>query len=241
MSVPARGGRVRGPEPERPARRGRAGGHDDGHRAYALPGLADGTYSVGLLPDPDWKATAARDEFTEVTIAGGSAVQADFGRTRRLIGDVGPQTVRVGGTLDVTVPLTAAAAGHRLVYSLDGTVPAGMTIDSATGELRWSPTAADAGRHTATVRVSDPFDTRGDRHPAGDDRGDDPESFRRWCRPWFRRLFRRWSPGDPPPVPQIAVGGAGEVRVFAADGAPRLTLRPFGAGSAAPSGSPPGT
>jgi hypothetical protein len=60
----------------------------------------------------------------------------------------------------VTIPPTDAAAGHRLVYSLEGNVPAGMTINPATGELRWTPTAADAGRHTATVRVRDPFDTR---------------------------------------------------------------------------------
>ena len=84
---------------------------------YTLPGLADGTYSVGVLPDADWKATAPGGEFTEVTIANGSVVQADFGRARRLIGAVAPQTVRAGDSLDVTVPLTAAAAGRRLVYS----------------------------------------------------------------------------------------------------------------------------
>jgi hypothetical protein len=35
-----------------------------------------------------------------------------------------------------------------------------MTINPATGELMWTPTAADAGSLTATVRVRDPFDTR---------------------------------------------------------------------------------
>src|SRR5262249_49620870 len=39
---------------------------------YALTGLADGTYSVGVVPDADWKGTAPGAEFTEVTIAGGS-------------------------------------------------------------------------------------------------------------------------------------------------------------------------
>ena len=95
-----------------------------------------------------------------MTIANGSVEQADFGRTQRLIGAVPTQTVAAGGALDVTVPLTDAAAGHRLLYSLEGNVPAGMTINPATGELNWTPTSADAGRHTATVRVRDPFDTR---------------------------------------------------------------------------------
>jgi hypothetical protein len=127
---------------------------------YTLPGLADGTYSVGIRPDADWKTTTTAGEFTQVTIANGSVAQADFGQTRRLIGAVPSQTVAAGGSLAVTVPLADAAAGHRLVYSLEGTVPAGMTINPATGELLWTPTAADAGSHTATVRVRDPFDTR---------------------------------------------------------------------------------
>jgi hypothetical protein len=127
---------------------------------YNLPGLADGTYSVGILPDGDWKTTTTGGEFTTVTIVNGSVEQADFGQTRRLIGAVPSQTVAAGGSLDVAVPLADAAAGHRLLYSLEGNIPAGMTINPATGELRWTPGAADAGSHTATVRVRDPFDTR---------------------------------------------------------------------------------
>ncbi len=42
-----------------------------------------------------------------------------------------------------------------LTYSLLES-PAGMTINSSTGAIRWTPTASDAGEHTVEVEVSDP-------------------------------------------------------------------------------------
>src|SRR5262249_42850952 len=127
---------------------------------YVLPGLADGTYSVGVVPNDGWNATVPGSEFTVVTIANSSVARTDFGRAQRLLEAVEPQTVQAGDALNVTVPLATAAAGKRLLYSLEGNVPAGMTIHPTTGELTWVPTAADAGTHTVTVRVRDPFDTR---------------------------------------------------------------------------------
>ena len=44
--------------------------------------------------------------------------------------------------------------GDVLTYSLD-TAPIDMTIDSATGQITWTPTAGDAGVHDVTVRVKD--------------------------------------------------------------------------------------
>src|SRR5262249_3555314 len=58
---------------------------------YTLSGLADGTYSVGVVPDDDWKATTPAGEFTEVTIVNGSVARADFGRVRSLLRPVTDQ------------------------------------------------------------------------------------------------------------------------------------------------------
>jgi hypothetical protein len=44
--------------------------------------------------------------------------------------------------------------GDPLTFSLDA-APAGMTIDAATGLLTWTPTPAQIGNHTVTVRVHD--------------------------------------------------------------------------------------
>ena len=136
------------------------------HGAYALTGLTPGTYSVGLVPEDGWRPT----EFAEVTIGAGSA-RADFGRVRHLLGEVAPQTVRAGGRLDVTVPQTAAAAGGRLVFSLEGAVPAGMTIDPATGRLDVDADGRPRRhphRHRSGPRPAQPAVHR---HPVGHDRG----------------------------------------------------------------------
>ena len=46
--------------------------------------------------------------------------------------------------------------GGTLTYSLVAPFPAGMTIDSGTGVISWTPTAAQAGANPVTVRVTDP-------------------------------------------------------------------------------------
>jgi len=46
--------------------------------------------------------------------------------------------------------------GHALTYELTGG-PGGVTIDEATGLLRWTPTAADLGTSPFAVTVRDPF------------------------------------------------------------------------------------
>lgn len=44
----------------------------------------------------------------------------------------------------------------QLTFSLIGTPPAGMTINSSTGNIEWAPTNDDMGDHDITVRVEDP-------------------------------------------------------------------------------------
>jgi hypothetical protein len=172
---------------------------------YALPGLAPGTYSVGIITEAGWHPVA----FAEVTVGGSGPARADFARVRRLLADVAEQSVRVGDRLAVTVPRTAAA-GAGLVYTLEGAAPAGLTIHPATGRLEWSPAAAHAGTHVATVRVRDPLS------------------------PTVTETVTVTIRVTHAPAPVLAVGSGagGTVRVFAADGAPRMTLAPFGGGFA---------
>ncbi len=44
---------------------------------------------------------------------------------------------------------------NPLTYSLLGSVPEGLTIDSSTGVLRWAPTGGQVGNYTARVRLCD--------------------------------------------------------------------------------------
>jgi VCBS repeat-containing protein len=68
-----------------------------------------------------------------------------------------------------SLPPTTATAGTRYTYGVNAvdpdpgdvltfslqTFPAGMTINAATGLIEWTPTAAQAGTQTVTVRVTD--------------------------------------------------------------------------------------
>jgi len=53
----------------------------------------------------------------------------------------------VGGDLDVPA--------NTLTYSLEGTIPAGISINPTTGEFTWTPTVGQVGPQTVTVRVTD--------------------------------------------------------------------------------------
>jgi hypothetical protein len=67
------------------------------------------------------------------------------------------QTVYVGSTLSFTaVGSDIDLPAQTLTYSLTGAVPAGASINPATGAFSWTPTAAQGGQiYTITVRVSD--------------------------------------------------------------------------------------
>ena len=73
------------------------------------------------------------------------------------LAQINNQTVVLGATLSLTA---AGADGdvpvQTLTYGLTGAVPPGATINASTGELSWTPTAAQAGHvYTLTVSVSD--------------------------------------------------------------------------------------
>ena len=45
--------------------------------------------------------------------------------------------------------------GDTLIYSLDASPPAGMTIDENTGYIQWTPSFVQLGNHSVTVLVDD--------------------------------------------------------------------------------------
>jgi hypothetical protein len=112
---------------------------------YTIPGLADGTYSVGVVPEDGWKASSPT-EFHEVAVDGHTAARADFGRVRRLIQAPAVRPVAAGQSIRLPMPiqLAPAAAGRKLVFSLDPGAPAGAAIDPATGAFTWAPPATQA-------------------------------------------------------------------------------------------------
>ena len=69
---------------------------------------------------------------------------------------ISSQNVTAGQLLTFTaVGSDADVPANTLTYSLQGTVPAGTVIDPITGLFTWSPTNAQTGPQSVTVRVTD--------------------------------------------------------------------------------------
>ncbi len=69
---------------------------------------------------------------------------------------IGNQAVNEGALLSFTATANDGdLPTNALIYSLQGTVPAGASLDPNTGAFAWSPTAGQIGAHTVTVRVTD--------------------------------------------------------------------------------------
>lgn len=74
------------------------------------------------------------------------------------VGAIGNQAVNEGEALVVAVSATDPDVGDTLRYQLD-VAPSGMTIDPATGIIRWTPAGAHGpGTHDVRVRVTDTGD-----------------------------------------------------------------------------------
>jgi ELWxxDGT repeat protein len=66
------------------------------------------------------------------------------------------QTVTAGQLLSFTaVGSDGDVPANTLTYSLQGTVPAGASINPTTGAFTWTPTAGQVGPHSLTLRVTD--------------------------------------------------------------------------------------
>jgi Ca2+-binding RTX toxin-like protein len=69
---------------------------------------------------------------------------------------IGNRTVDEGSPLSFTATATDPNPGDTLTFSLQGPVPAGATIDPATGLFTWTPTEAQGpGMFPVTIRVTD--------------------------------------------------------------------------------------
>jgi glucose/arabinose dehydrogenase len=123
------------------------------------PGLAIGPGSGAITGTP---ATAGTYTATATVIdgRGGSASRA-FVWTINPVPNVAPQittsaatTAAVGVAYSYDVNATDAN-GDTLTYSLTQ-APTGMTINTTSGLIAWTPTAAQTGSQAVTVRVTDP-------------------------------------------------------------------------------------
>ncbi|HYP52904.1 MAG TPA: DNA/RNA non-specific endonuclease, partial [Pyrinomonadaceae bacterium] len=74
-----------------------------------------------------------------------------------VLAPIGDQTLMLGGTLAFTAAgADADLPAQALAYSLTGAVPAGASINPATGAFSWTPTAAQVGQvYAFGVRVTD--------------------------------------------------------------------------------------
>jgi ELWxxDGT repeat protein len=69
---------------------------------------------------------------------------------------ISDQTVTAGQLLSFTaVGSDLDLPANALIYSLQGTVPVGASIDPDTGAFTWTPTAGQVGPHSLTLRVTD--------------------------------------------------------------------------------------
>jgi hypothetical protein len=64
------------------------------------------------------------------------------------------QNIKVGQALSLTVSASDPDAGQTLTYSLDA-APQSATIGASSGAFNWTPTSAQTGTSTVTVRVTD--------------------------------------------------------------------------------------
>ncbi len=80
------------------------------------------------------------------------AIVLDSQSPAPLAAGVMPATARVGQPL--TVALSHPEEGHGLAYALVN-APAGMTIDSSTGAIAWTPTTAQLGLNALTLQLTD--------------------------------------------------------------------------------------
>jgi len=115
--------------------------------------------ATGLI---QWIPTAAQAPSQAVTVQvtepSGLSVQQSFTITvlaPPTITSTPVLTATVGVAYSYDVNATDPNPGDTLTYSLVAPVPAGMTINSGTGMIAWTPTAAQAPSQNVTVRVTD--------------------------------------------------------------------------------------
>jgi len=132
------------------------------------------TYNVSGLPTgASFNATTQTFTWTPTSVQGGIYTNITFTVSDGLLTDSESINITVGNTINnapyiTSTPITEAIPKIEYVYDvnaadLDGDVltysllegPSGMTINSATGLITWTPGANDEGNFIVTVMVSD--------------------------------------------------------------------------------------
>ncbi|MBL8344626.1 MAG: tandem-95 repeat protein [Rubrivivax sp.] len=132
-------------------------------RTITVPaGLANGTYDirVGLSGGNPW---------TDLTLAMGAGVTDPAGDHRYRVGTLTLGSVANQAPAITTSPPTAGVVGTAYAYDVNATdpngdvltysltqAPSGMSINASNGLIAWTPSSAQLGSQTVTVRVADP-------------------------------------------------------------------------------------
>ncbi|TWT79129.1 putative peptidyl-prolyl cis-trans isomerase [Planctomycetes bacterium CA13] len=108
-----------------------------------IAALGDGTYNVTARQrigsdnsSQTTPITVTYDTLGPASVTSTAATQANVGRA-------------------FTTDLINNEEGNGLVYALGATQPTGMTINSATGQIIWTPTASQVGDNTVDITLTD--------------------------------------------------------------------------------------
>jgi len=121
-----------------------------GQLAWDVPAQqAPGAYHLIMSlvhADGDQETTLAQKELTVTVMAGASPIKMAEDRSFEL--DVGAPFIT-----SVGVP-PSMASQHAVTYSVDGTMPQGLTLNPENGTVEWRPRLQDTGKHEVTIAVA---------------------------------------------------------------------------------------
>ncbi|HZU34488.1 MAG TPA: putative Ig domain-containing protein, partial [Gemmataceae bacterium] len=112
-----------------------------------------GTQTVLVQVDDGQGGTATQAYQVEVTDQAGNQAPA--------ITSAAPLAATVGGNYKYAVAATDPD-GDKVSFALIS-APAGMTIDTTTGLVQWTPTAAELGANLVTIQAADPAGAQGEQ------------------------------------------------------------------------------
>ncbi len=114
--------------------------------------LAPNTFTIGLAEGLPMAADSVNSAYRDLTTQVGAASERPNNHAP-VLGAVGDQNVFNGALLAFTLTATDVDT-DTLTYGHQG-LPAGATLDPATGAFSWTPTVAQTGDHAVTLTVSD--------------------------------------------------------------------------------------